>query len=400
MYLPDPLILEKYAALLVKFALHGGKGVQSGEVVECIFPENAKPLAREIHKQLLLAQAHPVMRMQPDGFEEDFYRYGQKSHWEFFPENYYQAKANLISHHIYISDPTQSVLTNQELQHRQLRRSFLTPFEEWLDAKEASGSYSWTMAIWPTEKTAGLVEMSLEAYWQELIQACQLNTDNPIAAWQATNRQLHQIRDELNSLHIKKMHITGEDIDLQLELEPTTQWLGGRGKNIPSYEVFTTPNFKSVNGWFKSNQVLARSGAVIVHPQFHFVDGYLQKCTAESGQESLATLLEIEGMKHVGEISLTDKKLSKITKRLGVTLLDENMGGEFGNFHLALGDSFKDAYHGQVKPATKEEWLTLGYNSCSSHIDFVSTSDREVRVITQSGEELWLYKNGEFLLEG
>jgi aminopeptidase len=396
MFEPDHVIYEKYAAVLVKGALHGGTGVKAGDVVECIFPEAAKPLAKEIYRHLLQAGAHPLMQMIPEGFEEDFYRHGQTNHMEWFPDEYLAAKAKLITHHIYITDPVLAELSPEELLRKEQRRGVLRTYDQWLEAKAATGDYSWTMAIWPTEKAAHLVGMSLAEYWAEVIIGCQLNEADPVKKWQETFTFLKQTCHDLTNLNLRQLRVKGEDVDLTFSLIPETKWLGGRGKNIPSYEVFTSPNCWKTEGWIRSNQVLLRGGAAIVNPEFHFEAGTLTKATASKGQSTLDALLQTPGMDRVGEISLTDKRSSPISKPLGLTLFDENLGGEFGNFHLALGNSFHDAFNGSHPPQSEAEWQALGFNSSKAHADFVSTSDREVTATLESGEERVIYKDGQF----
>lgn len=76
---------------------------------------------------------------------------------------------------------------------------------------------------------------------------------------------------------------------------------------------------------------------------------------AKEGKEVLAEILHIPGTKSLGEFSLTDTRHSHITKFMGETLYDENMGGRFGNTHVAIGKSYEDTYVGDVSKLSKEE---------------------------------------------
>lgn len=395
---PDSLTLQKYAQVLVNFALHGGKGVQPGEVVECIFPEHAKPLAQAIHHQLLQSQTHPMMSMQADGFEEDFYRFGQEAQIRFFPEAYLKAKAELLTHTIYILCPQAAQLSLSSLSLKQVRQSILSPVEEWYETKDHAGKYSYTMALWPTETVAHMANLSLEEYWQEFSHACQLDTPDPVQSWQNTFATMHSYRDKLNALPAGRFHVLGDDIDLTFHLPQFTKWLAGRGRNIPSYEIFVTPDYRSLNGWYKSNQVVTKSGFSITEPEFYFEEGTLTKVQTPSSDAAMETLLETPGMEHVGEVSLTDNRISPISRPLGLTLLDENVGGSFGNFHLALGRSYRDCFWGEPRPKSAIEWAALGYNNSVKHVDFVSTSNRQVYFIDTTGESRVIYQNGQFTL--
>ena len=100
----------------------------------------------------------------------------------------------------------------------------------------------------------------------------------------------------------------------------------------------------------------------------------------------------------VGEFSLTDKRFSKITKFMAETLYDENVGGPFGNTHIALGDSYHDCYKGDRSKLDKKDWDKLGFNDSSVHTDIISTTDRVVTAYLRNGKEKVLYRNGEFCL--
>jgi hypothetical protein len=90
-------------------------------------------------------------------------------------------------------------------------------------------------------------------------------------------------------------------------------------------------------------------------------------------------MVATENADKVGEFSLTDRRFSRITKFMAETLYDENVGGPFGNTHIALGKSYHDCYAGDpASVVTPEEWERLGFNESSVHTDIVSTTDRTV----------------------
>ena len=107
-------------------------------------------------------------------------------------------------------------------------------------------------------------------------------------------------------------------------------------------------------------------------------------------------MLKVENADRIGEYSLTDRRLSRITKFMGETLFDENVGGEFGNTHLALGSAYKDSYTGDPAEVTEAGWKDLGYNESVIHTDIVATSNRTVTATLPSGERKVIYREGEF----
>lgn len=80
------------------------------------------------------------------------------------------------------------------------------------------------------------------------------------------------------------------------------------------------------------------------------------------------------------------------------TLFDENMGGKYGNTHLALGSSYQDSFTGDQSKVTKSEWRKMGFNDSVVHTDIVSTTNRAVTAHLKDGETKVIYKDGKFTL--
>jgi aminopeptidase len=81
------------------------------------------------------------------------------------------------------------------------------------------------------------------------------------------------------------------------------------------------------------------------------------------------------------------------------TLYDENVGGPFGNTHLALGNCYQDTYVGDPVTLTAEDWDRLGFNESAIHTDIVSTADRTVTAVLSDGSERVIYADGQFQLD-
>ena len=80
------------------------------------------------------------------------------------------------------------------------------------------------------------------------------------------------------------------------------------------------------------------------------------------------------------------------------TLFDENMGGKYGNTHLALGRSYRDCYAGDASQLTDRAAADLGFNDSAIHTDIISTSDRTVTAMLSNGAKQIIYKKGQFQL--
>ena len=84
-YVPRQSVIDKYAKVLVNFALNSGNGLKPGEVVDIAVPDMAKPLAKALHREVLLAQGFPMVRLLPTGFDREFFTLASKAQLGFFP---------------------------------------------------------------------------------------------------------------------------------------------------------------------------------------------------------------------------------------------------------------------------------------------------------------------------
>jgi len=109
-------------------------------------------------------------------------------------------------------------------------------------------------------------------------------------------------------------------------------------------------------------------------------------------------MLKTTNADKLGEFSLTDSRMSRISHIMAETLFDENIGGPFGNTHVAIGMAYKDCYKGQAAKLTEADWAKRGYNDSAEHTDMISTSDRTVTAMLASGQKLVIYQNGRYSL--
>src|SRR3972149_228576 len=91
-----------------------------------------------------------------------------------------------------------------------------------------------------------------------------------------------------------------------------------------------------------------------------------------------------------------DSRHARITKFMAETLYDENVGGTYGNTHLALGMAYKDACVGNLAKMKDSEFKKLGFNDSSVHPDIISTPRRTVTAHLKNGSTKVIYKDGKF----
>mgnify|MGYP001400412394 CR=1 FL=1 len=398
-YLPAQDIIDKYAHVLINFALNSGAGVRKGAVVQCSVPDVAKPIALALQNTLLKAGANPIMRLLPTGFDRDFYTLASEEQLVFFPHEFSKARANLIDHQIgIIAEPEPSALAQVDPHKIMLARNTQKPYNDWLVDKENRGKFTWTVALWGVEAKANEVGLSLEEYWQQIIQACFLNEPDPVAKWRETLLIQEEIKQKLNQMRIEYVLVKGDDVDLKIKIGANRIWQGGGGRNIPSFEIFTSPDWREIDGWISFNEPLYRYGNIIRDIYLRVENGLIVEAKAKTGNQFLQTMLQTANANKFGEFSMTDKRMSRITHSMAETLFDENIGGRFGNSHLALGMAYKDCYRGNPDVVKPEEWEAMGFNDSAEHTDIMTTTDRRVTAILPDGSKVLIYKNGQFVI--
>src|SRR3989344_1187423 len=264
MYQPKEEILDKYADVLVNFALRDCKGVKKGETVFIQVPECAKPILKPLIKSVLKAGANPIISYSPDDISKEFFKWANDKQLKFFPGKYLKGRIDQIDHSIFIeadSDPMELKGVNPG--KIMTRSKAFKPYMEWRDEKENQGKFTWTLALYGTEAMAKEAGMSLEEYWTEIIRACFLDLDNPKEKWQSIFVELERIKNELNKLEIEKIHVKSENLYLTFGKVKNRKWMGGSGRNIPSFELFISPDCRIADGKIKFTEPLYRYGNLI-----------------------------------------------------------------------------------------------------------------------------------------
>jgi aminopeptidase len=404
-YVPSPEILERYASVLIDFALGGGRGVQPGEVVRVVAPESAKPLYAALNRAVWRAGGHVIGSYQPDddqavNLSRDFYTLASPEQLEHFPALYTRGLIDEIDHQVTVIAPSDPRALDGVEPSRIMRRGeALRPLLDWRGEKENAGRFTWTLGMYGTPGMAAEAGMGVEEYWEQIVHACFLDDEDPVARWREIGQRLDDARQQLDALQIERLHIEGEDVDLWVSVGEQRRWLGGRGRNIPSFELFTSPDWRGTEGWIYCNQPLYRYGNLVKGIRLEFVDGRVTEASAEENEHVLKEMIATEGADRVGEFSLTDRRFSRITRFMAQTLYDENVGGSFGNTHIAVGRSYQDAYAGDPALVSDEEWQRLGFNNSSVHTDIVSTTDRVVTATLPGGQQRVIYRDGQFQLD-
>ncbi len=395
---PTTTQLERYAAVLLA-ALNGHEGPAHGDVILLQVPECAKPLLRALQRAVLMAGCHPLVQFLPDEFSREFYELASDEQLDFFPAAYLRGRLETIDHSISIIAETNKHELEDIPPERLLRRQrAFKPYLAWRDEKETAGKYSWTLGLYGTEAMAREVGLSLDEYWDEIIAACYLDHDDPVGKWRAISAEIARVKHALDALRIERLHIEAPDTDLWVRLGPQRRWLGGSGRNVPSFEVFISPDWRGTTGHIQFTEPLFIYGHRVERVFLRFKDGVVVEARAAVGEDMLKALIATENADKIGEFSLTDARLSRITRFMGETLYDENVGGSDGNTHLALGKAYRESYPGDAAGLTDDDWAAMGYNDSVIHTDIVATSPRTVTAELPDGTTKIIYAHGNFLV--
>jgi len=263
-------------------------------------------------------------------------------------------------------------------------------------------STNWCIVPAPHREWAKLVFPDLtedEAYerlWRELEHVLRLDEPDPNAAWDARMAQLKDSAARLTERSFDAYELRGPGTDLQIGMLPTHQFwsadfLRADGlrhlPNLPTEEVFTTPDPLRTNGTVAATKPLAlRDGTIVRGLRVRFEDGVAVEIAADENGQALDQLLSIDqGGHRLGELALVDKggRIGALGTVFYNTLLDENAAS-----HIALGSGFPFLVDDDVKPRVNES---------GQHIDFmIGSPELEVDGVTAGGERVPVLRGGEW----
>jgi len=396
----EPRHLERYADVLIwglNTALR--KKLRKGDIILVRYDMPALPLAEVVYSRLLAMGLNPVARVAlPPRMEHDFYDLSNNSQLTFkVPGD--EELFNNLSGGIYLRAPSSithlSNVRPDKIGKAAVAKKYLNDI---LDRREAEGLFGWTLCMYPTEELARHAGLSLEEYAEQVIRACALSKADPVLWWKTIYRDAQTIKKWLCSMDVSYYHIESENVDLKVTPGRFRKWVGISGHNIPSFELFLSPDWRGTEGKFYADQPTYRSGNFVKGIRLQFRAGSVITASAEEGEEFLKKQIRMdEGACRLGEFSLTDRRFSKISAFMANTLYDENFGGKSGNCHIALGASYSDTYDGDPKDLSDEKKKEYGFNDSALHWDLVNTEKKRVIAHLVKGKPVTIYENGIFV---
>ena len=390
---------EKYADVLLWGLSTARKGsFKNGDVVLIQYDPAALELAETLYRKVLERGMYPLSRtVLTNTMEHAFYEMASEQQLKFLPpgdKELYQA----INGRIFLRAPA-SLTYLKDIDPSRIGKVLVSrkPFREIMDKREEKGAYSWTLCTYPTAGLAKQAKMPLSAYAAQIRKACFLDLKDPVRKWEAIHAQAAGIKKWLSGLKVKYFRVVSRNMDLILTPGEKRKWAGISGHNIPSFEVFLSPDFRGTDGVYFANLPSFRSGNYVEGVRLVFRKGKVVEAEAKKGGEFLKKQVALDkGASRVGEFSLTDKRFSLIDRFMADTLFDENFGGTDGNCHLALGASYSDTFSGNPARLTREMKARLGFNDSALHWDLVNTEPKTVIARLANGREMVIYEKGVF----
>lgn len=272
---------------------------------------------------------------------------------------------------------------------------------------QSDNKIKWCIAAVATEKWGRLVfpndKNPKEKLWHTIFDICLINEEEPCLSWKNKMNYNQELCQKLTNLNIKTLNYRNNlGTSLKIELPFHAIWCGGDSYilgdkpivNIPTEEVFTTPNKFKTSGIVYCSKPLIHEGITIENIVLEFQDGKVIKYDATTGKQELENILSFDSESSMlGEVALVDynSKISKTNLLFYETLFDEN-----ASCHIALGRGFKECLENGYN-LNEQELEQNGYNKSVNHIDImIGTHDLEIIATTYDEQKIIIFKDGHF----
>jgi len=253
---------------------------------------------------------------------------------------------------------------------------------------------NWTVVGVPNEGWAKQMfgEPDTDRLW-ELVEFCvRLDEDDPVAAWQRHVKRIGARARALNEMQVDRLHFTGPGTDLTIGLLPESRWQGCESEtaagipyvaNMPTEEVFTTPDLRRTEGVVRSTRPLALYGQIVKGLEVRFEGGRIVDVHAAEGEDVVRGQIETDDQApFLGEVALVDgtSRIGKTGMTFFDTLFDEN-----ATCHVAYGSAYAEAVEGGV---------IEGVNVSTVHTDFmIGGPEVAVDAVLPDGTEVPLLRD-------
>jgi aminopeptidase len=365
--------LTKLAQVLVNYSV----GVKKDQLVRLTGPAISAPLLVELHRQVLLAGGHPMVRTAPDELSEIFFKNASDAQLDYVnPVAKYEIETIDCSIGIWGEENTKA-LTHCDPKRMARSSAARKPIFEIFMHRAAEGKLKWSGTQFPCHAAAQDAEMSLAEYEDFVFNAGLLDKPDPVDAWKQVSARQQRLADLLNGKSDYRV-VAANGTDIRMSVADR-KWINCDGhENFPDGEVFTGPVIDSVNGQVNFSFPAVHHGHEVHGVKLKFKDGKVVDAHADKGLEFLISVLDMDaGSRFLGECAIgANYNIKQYTKN---TLFDEKIGG---TVHFALGAGYPE---------------TGNANQSGLHWDMV-VDLRQGGTVTIDNQTV--SENGRFLKEG
>jgi aminopeptidase len=389
--------LERFAHLAVDFSAN----VQPGQIVTIEAETGMEPVVRAVAERAYQQGARFVDATYFDPYiKKARLQLAPEETLEFVPEWYGKRMLQLGDVHaariVLVPRVSPGILNGVD--PKRAGRDQLPDIQERLEIINKR-LVNWTIMPFPTQPWAEIVYPHLESQaalarlTEELTHVCRLDEADPVAAWRERRKTLHSVASRLTERHFDAIRLEGPGTDLTVGLFPTSVWEGGSATtvdgvehmpNVPTEEVYTTPDPTRADGIVQATKPLDVAGTIISGLEVRFEGGRAVDIQADSGGEMLRERAgHDEQASRLGELALVDRegRIGALGTTFYNTLLDENAAS-----HIALGNAYEITVGAEDVPKI---------NKSAIHIDFMIGGDEvQVTGITGDGAEVPVLLNG------
>ncbi len=263
----------------------------------------------------------------------------------------------------------------------------------------AAATPKWGQKVFPGEAP----EVACERLWAAILSACRADRPDCLALWKAHNAKLHARAKKLTEMGIDSLHFRGPGTDLTVGLTERAIFKGGqerstRGKwfepNLPTEEVFTTPDFRRTQGVVRTTRPFMIHGQSVEGLRAEFENGVLTKFSADRGAKTFEAYIDTdEGARRLGEVALVgvDSPIFRSGLIFHEILFDENAA-----CHIAIGMAYKFCIR-DGEAMNNEEAAACGCNESAVHTDMMISSEQvDVDAVLRAGQNVPLIKSGRW----
>jgi len=253
---------------------------------------------------------------------------------------------------------------------------------------------AWASLVWPDMSE----DEAFERLWSELEHVLRLDEPEPTKAWDERMTVLKESASRISDRHFDAIELRGPGTELTVGLLPTHIWWSAdfttveglrHLPNLPTEEVFTTPDPLRTEGQVTSTKPLVlQDGTIVRGLRVRFEQGVAVEIEADENAEALRSRLAVDdGARRLGELALVDRqgRIGPLGTVFYDTLLDENAAS-----HIAFGSGFPFLVDDDVKSRVNES---------ETHIDFmIGSPELEVDGVTEAGERVPVLRGGDWQL--